>query len=278
MARSFAMSTTPEKKLVLITGASSGIGRATAERYGQAGTHVLLLARNAERLNAVAASIRKAGGTATAFPIDLADSDATMELSARIKRDIGVPDILINNAGAGRSLPLAATTLEEADTMMKVPYFAAFITTRAFLPEMVARGSGVVGFITSPASYLAWPNASAYTAVRRALAGFAETLQTELVGKGVTVTFVVLGLVDSPYWENNPGSREKLPPGNPLLMPVLTSEQAAKAIVDGVEQKRLFVIKPGIYRVLFVLNALFPRFTARQLRQPPPKPSLRAQF
>jgi uncharacterized protein len=200
-----------------------------------------------------------------------------VELSATIKRDIGIPDILINNAGAGRWLPLAATTPEQAESMMKVPYFAAFNLTRAFLPDMVARGSGNVAFVTSPASYLTWPNTSAYTAVRRALAGFAETLQTELIGKGVTVTLAVLGLVDSPYWEHNPDSLQNMPPTNPALMPVLTPDQAAKAIVDGVERKKLFVIKPGAYRVLFVLNALFPQFTARQLRPPAPKPDRRTR-
>ena len=91
----------PGQKVVLITGASTGIGRATAERYGKNDAHVVLLARNAERLDSVAASIRKSGGTATAFPIDLADSDAIRQLSARITSDIGTPDVLINNAGAG---------------------------------------------------------------------------------------------------------------------------------------------------------------------------------
>jgi short-subunit dehydrogenase len=257
-----------KQKVVLITGASTGIGRATAERYDKNGAHVLLLARNAEGLDAVVASIRKSGGTATAFPLDLADSDAIKELSARITRDIGTPDIIINNAGAGRWLPFVGTTPEEARTMIEVPYLAAFGITRAFLPEMIARRSGGVVFITSPASYLALPNASAYTASRRALAGLAETLQSELKGKSIFVTLVVLGAVDSPYWEHNPGSRENLPPTNPTLVPMLTLEQAAQAIVHGTEQKRSFVVKPAIYRAMFVLNALFPRLVARQLRRP----------
>ena len=101
-------------KLVLITGASSGIGEALAKRYGRAGAHVLLLARNAERLAAVAEAIRQSGGSATAYPIDLADANAIEETSARIAREVGTPDVLINNAGAGRWLPLVKTTAEEA--------------------------------------------------------------------------------------------------------------------------------------------------------------------
>jgi short-subunit dehydrogenase len=257
-------------KLVLITGASSGIGEATAKLYGKKGAHVLLLARNAERLDQVAAAIRRSGGTATSYAVDLAEP-AIAETAARITREAGTPDILVNNAGAGRWLPLLGTTPEEARAMMAVPYFAAFDLTRALAPSMIARGSGGIVFISSPASYLAWPNASAYIAARRAMAGFAEALQSELKGKGVFVTLVLLGTVETPYWEHNPGSRENMPKTDPRLVPTLTPEQAAEAIVAGAERRKSFVVKPGIYRALFVLNALFPRLVARQLRRSMPK-------
>jgi short-subunit dehydrogenase len=84
---------------------------------------------------------------------------------------------------------------------------------------------------------------------------------------------VALGTVETPYWQNNPGSRENLPQTDPRLVPVLTPEQAAEAIVDGVEQKKRFVVKPGIFRALFVLNALFPRLVARELSRSAKKPS-----
>jgi short-subunit dehydrogenase len=257
-------------KLVLITGASSGIGEATARRYGASGAHVLLLARNAERLDKAAEAVRRAGGTATPYKIDLADANAIAETASRIKREAGTPDILINNAGAGRWLPLIETSAEEARIMMAVPYFAAFDLTQAFVPDMIARGSGGVVFITSPASYLAWPKASAYIAARRAVAGFAEALQSELKGKGVFVTLVILGTVESPYWEHNPGSRENMPKINPRLVPTLTPDEAAAAIVEGAETRKPFVVKPGVYRALFALNALFPRLVARQLRRTSP--------
>ena len=260
-------------KLVLVTGASSGIGEATAIRYGASGAHVLLLARNAEQLERVANSIRRAGGSATPYALDLADAKAIAETSARIKREHGTPDIVINNAGAGSWLPLVDTTAEDTLAMIEVPYLAAFNLTRAVLPDMIARGSGALAFITSPASYLAWPNASAYTAARRAVAGLAETLQTELRGSGVAVTLVVLGAVESPYWEHNPGSRERLPATNPLLAPILSPQQAAEAIYSGVAARKRRLVKPGIFRALFVLNAIAPRLVARQLRRSIPKPS-----
>ena len=198
-------------RLVLVTGASSGIGEATARRYGASGAHVLLLARNAGRLDEVVGAIRKDGGTATAYPVDLADPSAIEEVSARMTREAGTPDVLINNAGAGRWLPIVETSAEEALAMIEVPYLAAFNLTRAFLPKMLARRSGAIACITSPASYVVWPNAAAYTAARHALAGFTEALRTEVKGSGISVTFVVLGMVESPYWQHNPGSREHVP-------------------------------------------------------------------
>ncbi len=132
--------------------------------------------------------------------------------------------------------------------MIEVPYLAAFNLTRSFLPEMLARGSGSLAYITSPGSFIAWPNASAYIAARRAVAGLADTLQSELKGTGVFVTLVVLGPVESGYWEHNPGSRERLPASNPILAPVLSCDQAAEAIFQGVEARKRMVVKPAIFR------------------------------
>ena len=207
-------------RVVLVTGASSGIGEATARRYGASGAHVLLLARNADRLDEAVRAIGKDGGTATAYPVDLADPKAIEEVSARVTREAGTPDVLINNAGAGRWLPIIETSAEEALAMIEVPYLAAFNLTRAFLPNMLARRSGAIACITSPASYVVWPNTCAYTAARQALAGFTDALRTEVKGSGISVTLVGLGMVESPYWEHNPGSREHAPEVNPLIAPM----------------------------------------------------------
>lgn len=260
-------------KLVLITGASSGIGEATAKLYAAKGAEVVLLARNAARLETVADTIRRAGGVARSYALDLADAAAIAETAGRIERETGTPDILINNAGAGRWLPFLDTTPEEARAMMAVPYFAAFDLTRTVLPGMLARGSGGIVFINSPAAYLAWPKASAFIAARRAVAGLAETLQSELKGAGIVVTLVVLGTVETPYWAHNPGSRENMPKSDSRLVAVLTPDEAARTIVEGVAAKRPFVVRPALFRALFVLNALFPRLVARQLRSATGKPS-----
>jgi short-subunit dehydrogenase len=138
---------------------------------------------------------------------------------------------------------------------------------------MLARKSGAIACVTSPASYLAWPNASAYIAARHALLGFTEALRADVKGKGIDVTLVVFGTVETPYWEHNPGSRERVPAGNPILAPILTAEQAAEAIFRGVEGRKRRVIKPASLRAVFLLNALFPHLVARQLRRSIPKSS-----
>ncbi len=260
-------------RLVLVTGASSGIGEATARRYGRSDAHVLLLARNADRLDEAARAIRKDGGTATAYAVDLANSKAIAEVSARIAREAGTPDVLINNAGAGRWLPILETSAEEALAMIEVPYLAAFNLTRAFLPAMLARGTGSIACVTSPASFIVWPNAAAYTAARQALAGFTEALRAEVKGSGLSVTLIVLGVVESAYWEHNPGSRKYAPVIDPRIAPPLSPEDAAEVIFGGVEARKPTVVKPAILRALFLLNALAPRLIASQLRRAVPKSS-----
>ncbi|MDJ0514100.1 MAG: SDR family NAD(P)-dependent oxidoreductase [Methyloceanibacter sp.] len=254
-------------KLVLVTGASSGIGAATATRFGREGAHVVLLARDAERLERTAQAVQQAGGAASSFAVDLQNTPETLRIAARVSNELGTPDILVNNAGAGRWLPLVETSPEEATSMIGVPYLAAFTLTRTFAPAMIERGSGSIAFVTSPASYLAWPNAGAYIAARRALAGFAEGLQTELKPKGISVSIMVFGVVETPYFDNNPGSLENIPKFGQRFIPVLSADEAADAIFEGIAKKKRFVVKPEIYRALFVMNALFPKTVASQLRR-----------
>lgn len=129
-------------QLVLVTGASSGIGAATAKAMARKGGRLLLMARTRPALEQVAAEIRTSGGSAWIYPTDLSDALAVSETARIMLREVGVPDILINNAGAGRWLWMDETNSAEAVEMMTSPYFGAFNITRAVLPEMLRRGSG----------------------------------------------------------------------------------------------------------------------------------------
>jgi len=254
------------QKIAIVTGASSGIGAATAAAFAAKGAHVILMARGAENLEARAAEIKRSGGTASHYAGDLSDSGVVSELAAKVRRDVGMPDILVNNAGSGRWAPLVETSPDELVRMIEVPYLAAAYATRAFLPDMIARGSGQIACVTSPASYLAWRDACGYIAARHALRGFAEALRADLKGTGLHVTLVVLGAVETTYWANNPGSRTSVPKTIPGLLPQLSAEQAATAIIDGIERKQRVVVKPAAYRVLFAMQALAPSLVARGIR------------
>jgi len=257
-----------QDRLVLVTGASSGIGEATVKVMASRGAKVLLLARREAELGRVATAIVAAGGDARPYTVDLSDPDDVADVAARIRHDVGVPDVIVNNAGAGRWAPLAETSPEEVRAMVTLPYLAAAYVTGAFLPEMVRRGSGHIASVTSPASYLAWPGACGYIAARHALRGFTDGLRADLAGTGVGVTLVVLGTVESSYWAKHPGSRENVPKPMPLVMPVLTTEQAAATIVQGVESGTREIVRPRAFRALFVLNALLPGMVARSMARP----------
>ena len=172
-----------EGKLALITGASSGIGEATAREIARKGGRVILVARSESRLQKVAADISATGGRADYYPVDLAMPDAVSELASKIVRDVGTVDILVNNAGSGRWLSIEETGAHELEQMMALPYFAAFNLTRELLPHMRRRGSGHIVNIVSVAGRLIWPGAAGYAAARAAMTAFSKALEAELMGR-----------------------------------------------------------------------------------------------
>lgn len=244
--------------LVLVTGASSGMGAAIAKAMAKAGGRLVLLARRKETLDKVAADISSAGGEARTYPVDLADADAVAAVASRITQELRTPDIIVNNAGAGRWLFVDETSPAEAVEMMAVPYFAAFNVTHAFLPAMLKRNSGHIVNISSVGSRFVWPGATAYLAARWAVRGFTEALRADLDSTGIGVTLYESGVVKSPYWEHNTGSRERVPKmGN--LVPELTPEQVGNAIVRGVERNKRLIVIPFLMKLTYWQHAVFPR-------------------
>jgi short-subunit dehydrogenase len=244
-------------KTVLVTGASSGMGAAIAKAMAKAGGRLLLLARREDALRAVADEITRAGGQAHIYPVDLANAGSVMEVARRITVEVGTPDIIVNNAGAGRWLFVDETSPEEAVQMMAVPFFAAFYITRAFLPEMLKRNNGHVVNISSVGSRFVWPGATAYLAARWAVRGFSEALRADLYGTGIRVTLYESGVVESPYWAHNPGSLERVPKMG-LLVPALTPEQVGKAIVKGIERNQRLIVIPFMMRLTYWQHAIMP--------------------
>jgi len=245
-------------KVALVTGASSGMGEAIARALARAGAQVLLLARREEELERVAAGIQSAGGKAQVHAIDLTDSEAVASLAARITRETGTPDIIVNNAGAGQWKFIEETTPAEARQMMAVPYFAAFDVTRAFIEGMLKRNSGRIVNMSSAASRFVWPGAAAYTAARWAMRGFTEALRADLHGTGIGVTLYESTQVESPYWEANPGSRERIPRLGRLLLRTLRPEEVGEAVVAAIRADRRTVVIPFMLKVVYFQHYLFP--------------------
>jgi len=236
-------------RLAVVTGASSGIGEAAARLLGRRGARVALVARSQGPLEAVAAGVRTGGGTAWAFPADLSRPEEIARVAAAIQAEAGLPDLLVNNAGAGRWRAVDETSLEEAAELIAVPYLAAFGMTRAFLPGMIARGSGWIVNVTSAVAHLMVPGATAYGVARWAMRAFSAGLRADLRGTGVGVTLVTAGKVSTPYFAHNPGSEERIP-RIARLAPTLSPEEVAEAMLRGVERERREVLVPRLVRFL----------------------------
>ena len=247
-----------ENKLILVTGASSGIGAAAAMDFAKQGANLVLVARSGERLKKVADEIAAFGRRVKYYSVDLSVPDQVRDFAQDMQSDQGTPDVILHAAGAGRWLATSDTSMDEFRGMIDLPYLAAAYITQAFLPEMLKRKSGTIAFVTSPASWLVWPDAAGYIAARHALKGFAEALRTEVSPEGINISLVTLGTVASPYWEHNPGSRDKLPKPIPYFMPELTTKQASDTVIQAIVKERKRVFKPGIFRLLAALDGLLP--------------------
>ena len=231
-------------KLALVTGASSGIGVEIAKAIAAKGSHVILVARGREGLERTAAEIERAGGTASAMPADLSDVDDIARLAREVLGGPGTPDVLVNNAGAGRWRAVDETEPGEAQSAIAVPYLAAYELTRELVPAMIERGSGHILNMTSAAGFVTVPGANAYGVARWAMRAFSYQLSEDLHGTGVGVSLLAPTEVDSPYFDNNPGSRERIP-RIAKLTGTLDEAEVAAAAVRAIEREQRELIVPA---------------------------------
>jgi len=249
-------------KLTIITGASSGIGEAVAHRLGTDGHRVVLVARTRSKLEEVANEI---GENALIEACDASDGNAVIAIAERVLRDHGVPEVIVNSAGAGEWKFIEDTPPEEAVTMMKAPYFAAFNITHAFMRNMIEQRKGVIIHVGSPVSIFTWPSCTGYAAARWALRGLHESLCDDLRGTGVRSCHVVFGKVSSPYFAHNPNTEEKLP-GIAKTVPTISTEECAKVIARASQRPRRRIVHPFMLRMYCWSYAVFPWFTRWLLR------------
>jgi thioester reductase-like protein len=187
-------------KHIMITGASSGIGRATALQIAAAGGVPLLVARNVEKLEEVRAEIVAAGGTAYVYAADIADMESIDRLVERVLADHRNVDMLVNNAGRSirRSIALSYDRFHDFERTMQLNYFGAVKLIIGLLPHMRERGSGHIVNISSIGVQTNPPRFSAYVASKAALDAFTRVVASEVVGDGVTFTTIHMPLVRTP--------------------------------------------------------------------------------
>ena len=198
--------------LVLITGASQGIGAATARAFAERGGRLVLVSRSAEKLEAVAAACRERGAEAEVVPCDVTDDAAVADMGRDVAGRLGVPDVVVNNAGHFEPGGFLDTSPETFRAQFEVNAVSAFLVTRAFLPAMLARGSGRVLMMGSVASVKGYPGGAAYGAAKHALIGLARALREETRGTGVGVTTLLPGATLTPSWDGVDVEPDRLMP------------------------------------------------------------------
>lgn len=225
---------------VLITGASSGIGRATAIRLAAEGASVALVARRIERLNQLVSEIQAAGGTAHAIQADVTDAVQVRTMADDVNAVFGGLDVLVNNVGVSKYGPLSSLDVDDYDWMMDSNMKSSFLCTNAFLPGMLEQGSGQICFVGSVAGLKGLPGETVYCATKFAQIGFAQALDYETREHGIKVSVVAPGGVNTEFAIGTGRTA-----GDPALDAMLDPEDVADAILFALtqpEKSRSFLI------------------------------------
>jgi NAD(P)-dependent dehydrogenase (short-subunit alcohol dehydrogenase family) len=240
--------------IVVITGASAGVGRATAREFARRGDDVALLARNEEGLEAAAREVRELGGRALAVPTDVADAAQTQAAAQRVSTELGDIDVWVNVAMASILAPTWEITPEEFRRVTEVTYLGQVYGTLAALNRMVPRDRGAIVNVGSALAYRGIPLQSAYCGAKHGIRGFTDSLRTELMHdkRNVHVTSVHLPALNTTQFGM---VRTRMPRTPRPVAPVYQPEVAARAIVwaaDHPQRRELWV---GGSTVMTILGA-----------------------
>jgi short-subunit dehydrogenase len=251
-------------RVVAITGASAGVGRATALRFGRANYRVGLIARDVNALDAVRAEIESCGATALCAPADVSDPDAVFEAADAIAQTLGPIDVWVNDAMVTVFAPVAEISPQEFRRVTEVTYLGFVHGTMAALRHMRPRNRGTIVQVGSALAYRGIPLQAAYCGAKHAIRGFTDSLRTELIhdNSNVRLTIVELPAVNTPQfdWARTYLGRKPRP-----VPPVFEPEAAARAIFRAAHNGRRDYWLGGNTIEVILANTLIPAWLDRYL-------------
>ena len=243
--------------VVIITGASSGIGETAALTLANNGYRVVIAARRKDRLEEIAEEIRKIGGEVLPLQLDLSQVEQIRDLVERTRNVFGRIDVLVNNAGSARHLWLDEQSLEDdIQTQLHVNLIGMIQLTRLVIPDMVAKGSGQIIHISSIASWVGVPTYTIYNASKFGSRGFMSSLRREMRGTGVTISEIFPGAVDTEFG-HDPDVSWKTTTVTPKFA-LLSSQSVADQILKMIQRKKTRSVMPGFMWLAIWADAHFP--------------------
>jgi NAD(P)-dependent dehydrogenase (short-subunit alcohol dehydrogenase family) len=246
-----------EGKVAIVTGASLGIGRATALALAQQGACVALASRNGQALADLAEELKRQGKQVLVIATDVTQQDQVEALVQAAIAQWGRVDILVSNAGEYIRAPITELDPAMIQRSLNVNFFGGVYCVKAVLPHMLAQRSGYIVFVTSMDGKIGLPPDAPYVAAKFALTGFCEVLRQEVRDRGISVTNVLPGRVDTPMIENLSFS---------WISPKLAPESVAKAILNGIRKRQPIVILPPGAKLLYYINVFAPSLSDRLSR------------
>lgn len=248
----------------LVTGASSGIGRALAIELARQGANLVLLARRQERLEEVAQQVAAVGRRAVLVVGDVTDSDARHRALEAARAELGGLDILVNNAGVAAHGRFAEASPERIRPIMEVNFFAPVELIREAIPILCKGVQPLVVNVGSILGERGSPHKSEYSASKFALHGFSEAVRPELARLGIDVLVVAAGPTESEHFDVLLEGTAKLPWGEPPRQP---AEKVAQAIVRAIERGNRTIVTGWRGRALLLANRFFPGILDRLMRR-----------
>lgn len=242
--------------VALVTGASSGIGRAAAIELASAGCRVAVAARRADRLEETAVRCREAGGEVLVRPADVAKRQECFELVAEVTSMFGRVDILVNNAGFALLDRIESAHIDDVRRMIDTNLLGAFHCTQAVLPQMLERRDGAIVNISSITGLMGYAGMGMYGATKFAMTGMTESLRDEVIDRGVRVILVCPGSTRSEFFIY--AEQNKIPAASRLVSR-LAPEDVAKSIRKALEKERVRVIVPFAAHLYIRFKELAPR-------------------